>query len=179
MIDNYCMNCRHYDGLFKCNKTCEERNPVCGKRIYAYREGDMARGLVPKDVEDVRAQCCKGNWFEPSRWARLKEGVRGLLWRNVTSKMCECDSSHQDGLDKMGNAEANATAKEILEVLNNGVEDDEKSGQITFCFRDGEWSAYVFSPYLAEMVKVEHADSIEEGGKELLELCRMLMEAKK
>lgn len=78
-MKNYCVNCRHYDGLFKCDKTCEERDPVRGKRIYAYREGDMARGLVPKDVEVVRAKYCKGNWFEPSRWARLKEWVKRLF----------------------------------------------------------------------------------------------------
>lgn len=179
MIDNYCVNCKHYDGVFACTKKGDAVSPVYGRRIYAYRKADASNGLDAKTAEEVRTSYCKGDWFEPSRWARFKEGIRGLLWRNVTSKVCKDEPSHPEELEKSGTTSLNALAIEILRVLNEGVEKDKECTQVTFSLLDGEWVAQLFSPYLDELITAEHADSIEEAGTELLELCRMLMEAKK
>lgn len=103
-MNNYCCNCRHYDGLFKCGKTCDELDPVYGKRIYAYRVGDRQHGLIPKDVETVRDAHCKGDWFEPSRWARLKEWA-GKLFRREDETSYTYVSCYPDELEKLETAE--------------------------------------------------------------------------
>lgn len=180
MMEKYCVNCKWFDDMGKCLKPGDKINEVYGTRYYAYNNVN-SRDLMSilEQACEVRAHYCHGDWFEPSRWARLKKWVKGLLWRNVTSKVCKDEPSHPEELEKSGTTSLNALAIEILRVLNEGVEKDKECTQVTFSLLDGEWVAQLFSPYLDELITAEHAGSIEEAGKELLELCRMLMEKKK
>lgn len=80
MMEKYCVNCKWFDDIGWCHKRGDTIDPVYGTRRYAYRDGEDSKlSSYAEDASSVRKSHCKGAWFEPSRWARLKEWVKGLF----------------------------------------------------------------------------------------------------